>query len=66
MIKGSDGKKIKPRKKAAEILLSKLGDWKPMDSDMSVGLTDREISVVNRQIEKIHKKMVEYLMRSIK
>jgi hypothetical protein len=57
------GKKVSPRQKAAEILISRLGDWKEIDLIMSKDMTDREIALVNKQIEKMHKKIMSSLER---
>jgi hypothetical protein len=51
------GKKVSPRQKAAEILLSRLGEWKEIDLILAKEMTDREVSLVNKQLEKMHKKM---------
>ena len=60
------GKKVSPRQKAAEILISRLGDWKEIDLIMSKDMTDREIALVNKQIEKMHKKIMSSLEKSKK
>jgi len=66
MISDSKGKKVSPRQKAAELLLSRLGDWKPVDPMVEKDMTDRELALVDKQIEKMHKKMLSMLEKAKK
>jgi len=60
------GKKVSPRQKAADIILERLGEWKEVDLAMSKEMTDREASLVNKQLEKMHKKMKSSLEKARK
>lgn len=66
MIADSGGKKISPRQKAAEILLSRLGDWMPVDQSTERDMTDREFALVDKQLEKMHKKIISMLEKARK
>lgn len=63
MIRDDSGQKISPRQKAAEILLSRLGSHSGVDPEKTGEMTDREVALVNRQIEKIHNKYHKTLMK---
>lgn len=60
------GEKVSPRQKAAELLLERLGEWKEIDQALSKDMTDREIALVNKQLEKMHKKMKSALLKARK
>lgn len=66
MVTDSGGKKISPRQKAAEILLSRLGDWMPVDQSAERDMTDREFALVDKQLEKTHKKIISMLEKARK
>jgi hypothetical protein len=56
MIRDNNGHKMSPRQKAADILLSRLGSHSGVDQSQIGEMTEREVALVNRQIEKIHNK----------
>jgi hypothetical protein len=66
MITDSKGKKVSPRQKAAEIILGRIGDWLAVDPLLEKDMTDREVSLVNKQIEKMHKRIVSNLEKAKK
>jgi hypothetical protein len=61
MIKDSNGRKASPRQKAAEVLLGRFGSHSNLDSTQTSDMTEREIGLVNRQVEKIHDKIQRML-----
>lgn len=63
MIRDSGGNKMSPRQKAAEILLVRLGNFAGIDVSQVGEMTDRETSLVNKQIEKIHNKINNSLLK---
>jgi hypothetical protein len=63
MIRDNSGQKMSPRQKAAEILLSRLGSHSGVDPMQMGEMTEREVALVNRQIEKIHNKHHKNLMK---
>jgi hypothetical protein len=63
MIRDNNGHKMSPRQKAADILLSRLGSHSGVDQSQIGEMTEREVALVNRQIEKIHNKHHKNLMK---
>lgn len=66
MIRDSNGSKMSPRQKAADILLVRLGSHSGLTSEQVGEMTEREIALVNKQIEKLHNKMHKSLMKARK
>jgi hypothetical protein len=63
MIRDGNGLKMSPRQKAAEILLSRLGQHSGVEPPQVGEMTEREVALVNKQIEKIHNKHHKNLMK---
>jgi hypothetical protein len=61
MIRDANGAKLSPRQKAAETMLARLGAHANMDSSAIGDMTEREVALVNRQVEKLHSKMKKML-----
>ena len=66
MIKDPNGMKVSPRQKAAEILLERLPSHTGLEAHQSEDMTEREIALVNRQMEKLHNKMYKSLLKARK
>ena len=66
MIADKNGDRISPRQKAASLILERLGDWIPVDPQKEKGMTDREVALVDKQLEKMHRRMASYLEKAKK
>jgi hypothetical protein len=65
MIKDSNGLKVSPRQKAAEVLIGRIGGHSNLDPTAKGDMTEREIALVNRQVEKIHGKIQKMLTKAL-
>ena len=64
MIRDASGNKLSPRQKAAEVMLGRLGTHSNIEPAAIGDMTEREVALVNRQIEKLHAKMHKTLVKA--
>jgi len=65
MIKDTNGVKVSPRQKAAEVLLARMNADLDLESDPSSrDMTEREKTLVATQIEKLHEKQKRMLTKA--
>jgi hypothetical protein len=66
MIKDAGGIRVSPRQKAAEVLIARQGVYSGLSTEDTSDMTEREISLVNKQMEKLYNKAEKVLQKARK
>lgn len=66
MIRDPSGSKMSPRQKASEVMLERMGSHSGLEAHQVGEMTEREVALVNKQMEKLHSKMHKMLMKARK